>query len=187
MSLNANLDFKALLSLRKCYKGFWSFHLGYCNSVPQQCFLSLGYREAKLNLVAKHKNTFRIKHFVASAALQGSPPVPPVYLFRLGFGAGLNHWNSRFQPQTFHISVIIRGCVASWQKLVFYGQLHRWEQVWHCRLGTEGTKEHSGSEVPKAGQWLTNSSSTALDCSFKKTWGITFLLGLEGLAVTGKR
>lgn len=117
---------------------------------------------------------------MASAALQGSPPVPPVYLFRLGFGAGLSHWNSRLQPQTFHISVIIRGCVASWEKLLFYGQLHRWEQLWHCRLGTEVLKKPSGGVVPKAGQELTQTA--ALDCSFKAShsfWGLKDLQGLE--------
>lgn len=93
----------------------------------------------------------------------------PFYPFRLGFGAGLNHWNSRLQPQTFHISVIIRGCEASWEKLLVYEWLHRWEQLWHCRLGAEDTQKlrSCGAQSRTAG--YTDSSSAALGCSLKKT------------------
>lgn len=116
---------------------------------------------------------------MASAALQGSPPVSPVYLFRLGFGAGLSHWNSRLQPQTFHISVILRGCVASREKSLFYGQLHGWEQLWHCRLGTEGVKKHSGAAVAKAGQWGTQTA--ALQPCTAPQWKLEAYLSFWGL------
>lgn len=130
------------------------------------------------------------KLFITSAALQACLPFSSTYFFRLCFGAGLNHWNSRLQPQTLlntSYSFIIKGYVASWEKLLSYRQLHRLDQLLAPQPWNWGYKETLGSCGYQSRTVCYIYNSTAgFGCFLKQNLRHMFLLGFEWLAVTLK-